>query len=459
MYIERRNIIKGVGLGAGAVVLSPFLNQLQAQEDGKINKLPKRFVFIVKDSGILPETITPPTILKQVKAKKGIVNVALKKHALEASMKALEPLKDYVSIVQGFSGRMCAWGHTAMYGGLGVYRSTGVAKRATVDHVLSQKFPSAIGHLASAYAGQWSNNITEGLIDAQISASGPQKPIAFQLSPDTVFQQLFGTVAGNTKDSKLRLKSKKDLLSFLSNDIKKLKKSLPTSEKTKLEHYVDALESLQGQDVKIAALKNTLIKHMPQVTDKYSSKIVSVRQEAHFEMIAAALITGMTNVATFQLDNSNTEYRGLGVPKSWHAIGHHEGVNGKTDLQCREIIRSHHFKLIAGLANKLKSMPEGDGNMLDNTMIVYMSNNGHKHHSQKEAWPMVIVGGCGGKLKIPGRYIEYPEYKTEGHKTIGNWWTTVLNAYGIPIEHYGDMDPTLSKLGIKQKGLLPELIG
>ncbi len=71
---------------------------------------------------------------------------------------------------------------------------------------------------------------------------------------------------------------------------------------------------------------------------------------------------------------------------------------------------------------------------------------------------MVVVGGCGGKLKIPGRYVQYPEYAADGHRTIGNWWTSVLNAFGIPVDHYGDMDPTLAKLGIDQKGLLPELI-
>ena len=71
---------------------------------------------------------------------------------------------------------------------------------------------------------------------------------------------------------------------------------------------------------------------------------------------------------------------------------------------------------------------------------------------------MVVVGGCAGKLKIPGRYIQVPAYKQQGHRTLGQWWTTVLNAYGSEVKHFGDFDPGLTSVGLKQEGPIPELM-
>jgi hypothetical protein len=69
-----------------------------------------------------------------------------------------------------------------------------------------------------------------------------------------------------------------------------------------------------------------------------------------------------------------------------------------------------------------------------------------------------VIGGCAGKLNIPGRYIRYPKYGDNGCRTIGNWWTTLLNAFGNPIDHYGNEDLVLKKNGQSFRGPLTELI-
>ena len=79
-------------------------------------------------------------------------------------------------------------------------------------------------------------------------------------------------------------------------------------------------------------------------------------------------------------------YKALGIEGgSVHNFGHNEGTAGKTGFECRNIIRQHHFEVIAHLAKKLKSVPEGDGNMLDNTMIVYVSPSGDRHHGKLDS--------------------------------------------------------------------------
>ncbi len=466
MSYTRRSLIKGISLGAGYAVLSPILSQLQlcADSGGNAAALPKRFVFVVVSSGIMPTEVEPPTLAEMTADKAKYFNVPLDKHKLEASMEPFEPFKNQLAIIQGLSGKMCSGGHTSNYGSLGVWRAPGekgapLPKRATVDSILSKKYPAAINHMATGLTGGWGTRVTEGVVYPDISAAGPQKTIPFQASPEVVFEQLFGTVASKDKYIDKKLLCKRNLLDFMSNDVKNIQKALPSQERAKLDHYLDALEGLQDQDVKIAALRKSLEKNVPEFNEKYTSDIMERRQEAHFDLIAAALISGITNVCTMKIDNSATVYKGLGLEAgSVHGFGHNEGVDGKTGFECRNMIRKHHFEIIAHLAKKLKSVPEGNGNMLDNTMIVYISPSGNKHHGTLETWPLVTLGGGGGKMKTQGRYIQFPEYGATNHKTLGNWWTSVLNAYGEPVKHYGDFDPALMKGGFNQEGPIPEII-
>ena len=465
MPYTRRRFINNLSLGASLPVLGPILSQLECQADaasGAAVAMPKRFVFVAVSSGIMPEEVALPGL--ESTSTDEYLDVPLAEQKLLPSMAPLEPLKDYLSIIQGMSGKMCAGGHTSNYGALGAWRAPGEKgapppKRATVDSMLSKMYPAAIEHLATSLTGGWGSRITEGVVYPDISAAGPQKTIPFQASPDIVFEQLFGTVASKDRYNAQKLASKKNLLDFMSDDIGRIQKALPSEEKAKLDHYLDALEGLQDQDVKIAALRESLEKHVPEFTHKYTAEEPELRQEAHFELIAAALIAGITNVATMKIDSSSTIYRGLGISeKSVHGIGHNESSNGKTGFECRAIVQQHHFEILAHLANKLKAVPEGEGNMLDNTMIVYISPAGNRHHGTLESWPMVVLGGCSGNMSLPGRYLQFPGYGQAGHKTIGNWWTSVLNAFGNPVKHYGDFDPGLMKGGFNQEGPIPEII-
>jgi hypothetical protein len=100
----------------------------------------------------------------------------------------------------------------------------------------------------------------------------------------------------------------------------------------------------------------------------------------------------------------------------------------------------------------------GDGTMLDNTMIIYLSDTGEAHHSQRREWPFVVVSGRNLKLKTSGRYLRYPDYGNKGHKTIGNWYNSILQASRFPHhDHFGQIDPNLKDLDLK--GPLQEIIG
>ncbi|MEM7263418.1 MAG: hypothetical protein AAF488_15620 [Planctomycetota bacterium] len=120
-----------------------------------------------------------------------------------------------------------------------------------------------------------------------------------------------------------------------------------------------------------------------------------------------------------------------------------------------DMIRRFHFDLIARLATKLESIPEGDGTMLDNTVIVYMSDAAEGHHSRCWEWPFVLLGDAGGRIQA-GRYVDYPGYAQLGHRTISNLYTTLLQLAGSREEHFGMLDPNLKDLD--QTGALTELL-
>lgn len=119
-------------------------------------------------------------------------------------------------------------------------------------------------------------------------------------------------------------------------------------------------------------------------------------------------------------------------------------------------IRRFHMQLVSRLMDHLASVPEGDGTMLDNTVIVYLSENAEAHHSNCFEWPLVMLGNLGGRLKAGDRYLCYPQYGKSGHRTTANLFTSFLNAVGDRRERFGMRDPYLQG-ALNQEGPLEEL--
>ena len=111
--------------------------------------------------------------------------------------------------------------------------------------------------------------------------------------------------------------------------------------------------------------------------------------------------------------------------------------------------------LVDKLVQSLKKIPEGKGNMFDNTVIMYFPENGETHHSVGSEVPFMILAGDNTKINTSGRYLRLPDYNENGHKTLGNFYTSLLNAYGNPIKHYGDLDVGLK---IEQSGSIRQLM-
>jgi hypothetical protein len=145
-----------------------------------------------------------------------------------------------------------------------------------------------------------------------------------------------------------------------------------------------------------------------------------------------ALQTDMTRVVTFMLGRagSNRSYRAIGISDGHHSITHHQNDPVKIDKVAK--IDAHLVKTFAYFLEKLKSTPDGDGNLLDHSLVVYGSSladaNAHTHHDL----PIVLAGGGCGQLK-GGRHLRY-----EKDTPMNNLLVGVLNKAGVSVEHFGD---------------------
>jgi hypothetical protein len=465
----RREFLKTSAMGAGALMLPPaVLDALAApavSTSPASGKPPMRFIFMHKGNGLFPSVMVPPTLSAAEKAKedkKEAFEVDLDKHELPAWMSALNPHKKNLTILQGLSGRMCTNGHHSWQSCLGVYAATerlSSIKWATVDFELARMFPSPLEHIELACfpidGGNSRGNING--IEKGFSARGPQQPNYAFGSPKVALEELFKSVA-NDQTARTRYELERKMLEFVGANQAGLSPELAGLERAKIQNYAAAIEDIRKRNGKLEAMGDIISRNMPKLDKKYLSDDLSTidRQLGHVEILLSALISGMTNVVTFTVDELGTLY--TGVPEletekiNLHDVGHGKGVGKLEAGDVRRNIRNCHVNLIDIIVRRLKSVPEGKGTMFDNTMLFYFPDNGETHHSIGIEWPYLVLAGENAKINIAGRYIRLPYWGTEGHKTIGNWFTTILNAHGNPIKHFGDLDLGLNKFVADQTG-------
>lgn len=461
MTASRRKFLQGVSLGAGAVVLAPLVRQLEVQAAAPPSVKPARFLFVVEGNGLPWQQIQPAGITrgKNEAARDRLVSQALTKD--NKLPKALEPIdawKSKLTVVQGLSGKVAGGGHSNDFGALGCYHArggvgnSGAAAAETIDAALGKRLGGVFPQIGLGISDR-----AEHTVIYNCSAWDKGKAMPTQCRPDLAYASIFGSVAGGS--AKKEFVARGNLLDFLSDDLKTLRRETSGSEREKLEQHVAAYESMRQRQSRLAASEESLKKHAPKVTDKYKSAVETDRLEAHFDLAAAALAGGLTNVVTIASGVGNpyfsVKFTGLGINFGKHGIGHGGSYNGMTWEDMSIKIRRFHFEQIARVMKKLESIKEGDGTMLDNTCVVYLSDAAEGHHSRCWEWPMVLIGDLGGRLKA-GRYVEYPYWGKKGHKTIGNLYTTLLHAVGDKRTHFNQQDPMLKDLDTK--GPLSELL-
>lgn len=463
----RREFMASVACGATALTLTP--QSLWAKPPGL--QPPMRFIFLHKGNGLFPSVMVPPSLSKEDAAKearKEALNLDLARHELPAWMSPLTEHAADLTLLQGLSGKMCTTGHHTWCSSLGVYKANerlSSIKWATVDFELARLFPSPMEHVEFACFPLGGGNARGTLngIATGFSARGPQQPNYAFGSPRVALQELFKSVSTN-KSLQVQSQLERQALEFAARREGRLAEGTPTGERSKVQSYADSLEAIRERNRKVDAMADAIRPHVPKLDAKYlADEMTTVdRQRGHVEVLLAALISGLTNVAAFTVDELGHEYTGLpgleAEKVNLHDVGHGKGFGKLTAEEIRFAVRRQHMTLLDTIVSRLKKAPEGDGTVFDNTMIFYFPDNGETHHSHGTEFPFVVLSGKNAKVNIRGRYIRLPNYGEQGHKTLGNWYTTLLNAYGNPIKHFGDVDPGLARFGIDQTGPIKQFL-
>ena len=465
----RRDFLKTTALGSGAAMLSPYLPSGFAASDE--DRPPMRFIFMHKGNGLFPSVMVPPSLSQEdmeKEKKKEPFEVDLAKHELPGWMSVLSDHKEHLTILQGLSGKMCTNGHHSWQSCLGVYAANerlSSIKWATVDFELATLFPSPLEHIELACfpidGGNARGNIHG--IEKGFSARGPQQPNYAFGSPTVAINELFKSVSSNESD-RIRYELERKVLEFTSGKQSGLSQDLAGLELAKVKNYAEAMEDIRRRNKKLESMGDVIRRNVPKLDQKYFADDLSTIdcQIGHTEILLSSLISGMTNVVTFTVDELGTLYTGvpgLETEKiNLHDVGHGKGVGKLKAEEVRETIRIRHMALIDTIVRRLKDVPEGSGTMFDNTMLLYFPDNGETHHGTGVEWPYLVLSGRNAKLNIAGRYMRLSYWGQDGHKTIGNWFTTILNAYGNPIKHYGDLDLGLNKFKMDQTGPIKQFL-
>ncbi len=450
----RREMLKGIALGAGTTLLTPFLGQLAAHAAGdEKTATRKRVVFVMQSNGMSPAHLLPSGLQTPRGGRWSnatLEELSLKDRTLHSSLEPLTPFKDRIALVQGLSGRIAYSDHSTNHGALGACPANKGPMAQTIDSALGEALPGLFRHVAIGYGGSTDS------MNYSYSASGPGKNVPIICSPDLAFKSLFGSVAEGVGQKAFDRRT--NLLDFMADDVKHSRAALAGEEKQKFDRYLEAFESLRDRQRELLAKKDELKRYAPRLGDKQTTSTSSLILEAQFEIATAALLAGITRVVTLISGGGGQRFGSFpefGIP-DLHGIGHGGSFGGKTYEQCFVELRQFHTGLIAGLAKKLESVKEGDGTMLDNTLIVYLSDSGDGHHPSLHEWPVVLIGNLGGKLKTAGRYMRFPAYGQKAHRTMANLYCTLLHAAGKPRDKFGVADIGLKD--IDQTGPLSELL-
>jgi hypothetical protein len=315
----------------------------------------------------------------------------------------------------------------------------------SVDQVAAQKIGDRT-RLASLELGtdkaRLAGNCDSGYSCAysfNISWKGEATPMPPEVDPRQVFDRLFGNGnAGEMDEARIkRDRYRKSVLDFAMEDARRLKSDLGRTDQRKLDEYFTAVRELEQRIEKA----NSFAAELPDYARPTGiPKSYEDHLRLQFDLLALAFQTDTTRISSFIMahDGSNRQYPFIGVRDGHHDLSHHGGDEEKKGKIAK--INRFHATQFAYFIDKLKSIKEGEGSLLDNCMIVYGSGLGDGNRHNHDNLPVVLAGRGGGTIQS-GRHIQF-----ERETPMTNLFLTMLDRVGAPTERLGD-----------STGLLPQL--
>ena len=413
----------GLGAAFGSAYLPNLAHAASAPKGG-----PKRVIFFMQNQGFDPATCIPA----------GMTNSgSLAKATLPEPIEALEPFKERMHIINGLHGTHTSPSHSAFFGALGGYRgSDGVPPSGpTIDYELSKVLPETLlPHLCIGMDSM--ENMTAKPTVANLSASGAGKPIFMHSNPNHLYQMLYGGISQG--DIRKQHEARSSMFDRIEQLAGAKGGTLPSADKQRYGQYVQGFNDINGLRGRLGNVSDHLRNFAPKVDDRYTKpEFETDWHDIILDLGISALKSGITNVLTIGSGRGEIfgAWKGLGIEQQGHNLGHMKQPDNPIWIK----IRQYNSRMLVKLMEELESVPEGSGTMMDNTLIVYTSNNANAQHTNGANWPVMLLGNGGGAFKT-GQFTQL-----DGTRPINALYSTILQTTGVQSERFNMSEKMAAK--------------
>jgi hypothetical protein len=436
--LPRRTFLRGVGATLALPLLDSMIpaRTLLAQTAAK--PLP-RLGFIYVPHGAIYDKWTPAT------TGAGFEFTPI--------LKPLEPFRDYVNVVSGLGHRAAdttavhSLSPTTWLSGVRPKATQGVDAFAgvTADQIAAQ----AIGQDNPLPSMELATEDHSGLIGScdrdygciymnTLSWRTPETPLPMEINPRKVFERMFGQ-GGSPSERLARIQEDRSILDAITKEAAALQLQLGPSDRQTMNQYLENVREIERRIQRAEKSQGDADLQLPArpagVPFDFEEHVALM-----YELMALSYQANITRVITFMVSRevSNRTYTQVGVTDGHHAISHHQ--NRAEKMAKNVLIQTFNVNQFKGFLDKLKSMPDGDGSLLDHTLLLYGSNMSNSNAHDHFPLPNLVVGGAAGKM-TGGRHLKYAD-----HTPMTNLLVTMLDKVGVKQETLGDSTGTLENL-------------
>lgn len=424
--LSRRTVLRGLG----SAIALPVLDAMVPMRARAASAPTRRFGVVYFPNGAIMQEFTPKT------AAKGFEFTPI--------LKPLERFRDSLVVVtnltrsrpgsvQGDHAVSCAGFLTGVWPKR--TEAEDVRANTTIDQVVAAKIgqqtPLPSLELAiedfSGYVGACSPGFSCAYMNT-ISWKSPTTPLPMETNPRVVFERLFGQ-GGTPAERAARRATGRSILDSIAQDAADLNRRLGPRDRARVSDYLDNLREIERRLQQSEARTNDpafALEAPVGIPDSFEEHVMLM-----FDLIAAAYQANITRVFTFMLSRelSQRTYGWIGVSEQHHTVSHHQNNPEKMAQVAK--INAYHVGLFARFLDKLRATPEGEGSLLDSSLIVYGAGMGDSNGHKTDPLPLVAVGGA----LDGGRHVVLRE-----RTPVGNLWRAVAAHFDTPVETFGDSD-------------------
>jgi hypothetical protein len=285
----------------------------------------------------------------------------------------------------------------------------------------TEDFTGYIGGCDTQYACAYMNTL---------SWSTATTPLPMEINPRVTFERMFGR-AGSSTQRLARMKTDRSILDSVKNDVKDLESGLGPRDRVRLNDYLDNVREIEQriQRAEKQATTDVPVPNAPIGVPESFEEHVALQ----FDLLALAYEANITKVFTFMMsrDASQRVYPNIGVNEPHHSMSHHG--NNPEKLSNLVKLNTYHVSLFAKFLEKLKSTPDGDGSLLDHSLILYGSGMSESDTHSRLNVPAAILGGGAGLMK-GNRHIQAPK-----ETPLANLMLDFANKFSCEIDKFGTL--------------------